>query len=90
MGSGQRNPRMRFLDVNGLGEKEIRMFGKNGSQKEISHYRHVWPRRVCSNKKIGQKIVSHPGIEPETCRPRSKCLSIALCKEFDHKVVSII
>ena len=47
----QWNPRMRFLDVNGLGEKEIRMFGKNGSQKEISDYRHVWPRRVCSNKK---------------------------------------
>ena len=38
-------------------------------------------------KKAGQKIVSHPGIEPETCRPRSKCLSIALCKEFEHKVV---
>ena len=57
---------MRFLDVNGLGEKEIRMSRKNGGQKEISEYRHMWPRRVCSNKKIGQKIMSHLGIELET------------------------
>ena len=38
-------------------------------------------------KKAGQKVVSHPGVETETCRPRSKCLSITLCKEFEHKVV---
>ena len=63
-GNGQWNPRMRFLDVNGLGEKEIRMFGKNGSQKEISDYRHVCQDASVAIKKIGQKIVSHLGIEP--------------------------
>ena len=87
VGSGQRNPRMWFLDVNGLGEKEIRMSRKNGGQKEISDYRHVCQDASVAIKKIGQKIVSHLGIEPETYRPRSKCLCIALCKEFENKVV---
>ena len=47
------------------------------------------PRRVCSNKKKAQKIVSHPRIEPETSRTRSKCVSIVLCKEFEQEVVLI-
>jgi len=74
MDLGKRN--LECLEKNGGergvdGEKEIRMsrkkiFSKNGRQKEIFDYRHVWPRRVCSNKKIGQKIMSHLGIELET------------------------
>ena len=46
------------------------------------------PRHVCSNKK-SQKIVSHQGIKPETSRARSKCVSIALSKEFEQEVVLI-
>jgi len=40
------------LDVNGLGEcGKAKKFGKKGGQKEISYYRRMWPRRVCTNKK---------------------------------------
>ena len=31
--------------------------------------------------------MSHPRIEPETSRTRSKCVSIALRKEFEQEVV---
>ena len=33
--------------------------------------------------------MSQPRIEPETSRSRSKCVSIALCKEFEQEVVLI-
>ena len=76
------------LDVNGLGEcGKAKKFGKKGWAKGNFLLQTRVAKTCLYQKKAGQKIVSHPGIKPETCRPKSKYLSIALCKEFEHKVV---
>ena len=47
-----------------LGKRKLECLEKNGGQKEISDYRHVCQDASVAIKKIGQKIVSHLGIEP--------------------------
>ena len=47
-------------------------------------------RRVYSNKKAGQKIVSHTGIEPKTSGPDVSVLPLCYDREFDLSIVLII
>ena len=93
MDLGKRN--LECLEKNGGergvdGEKEIRMsrkkiFDKNGRQKEIFDYRHVWPRRVCSNKKAGQKIVSHPGSNLRPAGPEASVFPLRYVRSSNIK-----
>ena len=76
------------LDVNGLGEcGKAKKFGKKAGKRKFLITDACGQDASVPIKKAGQKIVSHSEIEPETYRPRSKCLSIKLCQEFKHKVV---
>ena len=74
--------------MNRFGEYgKAKKFGKKAGKRKFLTTDTCGHDASVAIKKAGQKIVSHPGIEHETGRPRSKCQSIALCKEFEHNVV---